>query len=612
MDAKSILHLQEAAKQYSLGNLNDANSICRTLQLKYPHVVDNLHLLALICKQQGEVVEAEKLFKSCIKQAPKRAELRANLANLYKSLHRFEDARQQYQRALISDPSFRLARLGLSRLLNELGDHRQAEQEALRLLSNNKSDAEAWVALAISHRGNREYTQAEDAYSHALGLKPGYAIARQNLGALLTQLNRPMDALTQLDLAAAAGVTGSEINLNRASAMMGLGQFEAAIELLARSAATMPEKLMPADIEVLELLAKIRYMRGEDNFVREFASSANKLPGNVRLQIRYSQLLQGANLLEAAEHVLHDTLKNNGRDANVFCALAAVQQLTGNFTESLSNARQARTEDSSGLQGVDLCIDALMSLGRTDEALSLIIDARLRSPLNQWYIAMEAVAARLLGDPRYPFLYDYDKYVQQFELEPPQGWSSMEQFNTDLIAVLRQRHQFNTQPLDQSLRHGTQTPTSLLRDTNPVIKAFLSCLQHPIDSYRERIGDDQTHPLTSRNRGESELVGCWSVRLGRGGFHVNHVHPEGWISSAYYVETPTEIEHGEGKAGWLKFGEPRFPIAGARAEKFVQPKAGRLVLFPSYMWHGTVPIRGDEPRMSIAFDVLPRPPKTAI
>jgi hypothetical protein len=39
----------------------------------------------------------------------------------------------------------------------------------------------------------------------------------------------------------------------------------------------------------------------------------------------------------------------------------------------------------------------------------------------------------------------------------------------------------------------------------------------------------------------------------------------------------------------------------------VQPRPGRLVLFPSYMWHGTMPIEGEAPRMTIAFDMVPRP-----
>ncbi len=33
-------------------------------------------------------------------------------------------------------------------------------------------------------------------------------------------------------------------------------------------------------------------------------------------------------------------------------------------------------------------------------------------------------------------------------------------------------------------------------------------------------------------------------------------------------------------------------------------KVGTLVLFPSYLWHGTMPISGDEPRMTVAYDAV--------
>lgn len=56
--------------------------------------------------------------------------------------------------------------------------------------------------------------------------------------------------------------------------------------------------------------------------------------------------------------------------------------------------------------------------------------------------------------------------------------------------------------------------------------------------------------------------------------------------------------------GWLKFGEPRYPVPGVTPERMVEPRVGRLVLFPSYMWHGTTPIVTEHPRMSIAFDLV--------
>ena len=61
----------------------------------------------------------------------------------------------------------------------------------------------------------------------------------------------------------------------------------------------------------------------------------------------------------------------------------------------------------------------------------------------------------------------------------------------------------------------------------------------------------------SRRRAPIRFSGSWSVRLTGEGFHVNHVHPAGWISSAFYVALPEAAMGGDAHAGWLSIGEPQ-------------------------------------------------------
>jgi hypothetical protein len=59
--------------------------------------------------------------------------------------------------------------------------------------------------------------------------------------------------------------------------------------------------------------------------------------------------------------------------------------------------------------------------------------------------------------------------------------------------------------------------------------------------------------------------------------------------------------------GWIKFGEPSLELPLKNPiRRAVQPMPGRLVLFPSYMWHGTIPRQASSPRTTIAFDVTRR------
>ncbi len=122
--------------------------------------------------------------------------------------------------------------------------------------------------------------------------------------------------------------------------------------------------------------------------------------------------------------------------------------------------------------------------------------------------------------------------------------------------------------------------------------------------YRELDGWIRTRRIDARRQGW-RIAGSWSVQLAPGGFHTNHVHPQGWLSSAYYVELPEGVGAVEGdRAGWLKFGEPGMPRPVCAPDHFVEPAAGRLVLFPSYLWHGTVPFTTGGRRLTAAFDVL--------
>ena len=89
------------------------------------------------------------------------------------------------------------------------------------------------------------------------------------------------------------------------------------------------------------------------------------------------------------------------------------------------------------------------------------------------------------------------------------------------------------------------------------------------------------------------------------GFHKNHYHSHGWLSSAFYLTVPDAVSAG-GKEGWIKFGEPGFRARKPLGpEYWLQPEEGALAIFPSYLWHGTEALQSDVERMTVGFDVLP-------
>ncbi|HMB72432.1 MAG TPA: putative 2OG-Fe(II) oxygenase [Gammaproteobacteria bacterium] len=362
--------------------------------------------------------------------------------------------------------------------------------------------------------------------------------------------------------------------------------------------------LEPTNLDGQFMLAKLRYMRGDPRFARDLAATAARNRDNPALQQQFASVLRLTGDLAGAELLLRDLIARHGAIPAYRSVLASVLHEMNRLDEARTEALAAANAQPDNLHFQETFVSILLSLGQAETALPLVREIRRHVPGEHIWIAHEATAARLIGDAAYGELYDYDRFVRAYDLEPPPGWRTAAEFNAELAARLNQRHELLRQPFDQSMRAGTQTIGSLCDDEDPVIQAALRAFLAPIAEYRADLGAGGPHPLLSGNYGDARLSTCWSVRLGQEGHHVNHIHPDGWLSSAYYVTVPEETAEATTRFGWIQFGEPRTPVPGAGPAHDVQPRVGRLVLFPSYMWHGTTAIHGPNARMTMAFDVV--------
>ncbi|MBC2652392.1 hypothetical protein H7F50_11260 [Novosphingobium flavum] len=207
---------------------------------------------------------------------------------------------------------------------------------------------------------------------------------------------------------------------------------------------------------------------------------------------------------------------------------------------------------------------------------------------------------RLLDDERAGWLDGAPPFVQDAAV----GLTALEL--TDLADLLRGLHAFQLPYAEQSVRGGTQTDRSVLLRHEPLLQRTREALLAAVGDYVAGLPPpDPTHPLLARPRDRLLIAGSWSVLLGPGGFNVAHSHPRGWISSAFYVSLPGPEAMGPAPAGHFQFGAPPAELGLDLAPyATIAPRAGHLVLFPSTLWHGTVPFEAGE-RLNLAFDVVP-------
>jgi tetratricopeptide (TPR) repeat protein len=313
-------------------------------------------------------------------------------------------------------------------------------------------------------------------------------------------------------------------------------------------------------------------------------------PDNMDLRLIKAKLLEHSDP-EAAYAALAEALGNGATDLRAEI-VAAQLRLAIDPSAALLHAERVRACAPHEAIALTTVCQAKLALGHADAAAELAAELRRRWPLDQSAVGLQATAWRILGDPRYTELYDYKRFVRDWVIDTPAGWTSLEAYLADLARSLDRLHLLKAHPIGLSLRGGSQTNRALRRVDDPAVQAFFAAIDGPIRKHIAAIGAAQDY----------RVAGIWSVKLRPNGYHVNHVHPMGWLSSACYIVLPKVIE--SGTEGWIKFGEPGIPTAPKlEAEHFVKPAPGKLMLFPSYMWHGTVAFGGYEPRLTVAFDL---------
>jgi tetratricopeptide (TPR) repeat protein len=467
------------------------------------------------------------------------------------------------------------------------------EEAALELLvpaAENSSEALLWRWAGLLQRSLDEYESAIASFARAAELAPndpGIAHGRARVA-----LEAGLNAIDLYLQARALAPNDGAVALGLTAARNAMGEGEAAAQEL--------EALVdraPAWAAGHEQLAQLLSTLGQkENATRSIERAVARFP---RQESLWSTLFR-IDLLREDYAALQRDVERAERAGIPRTALAQQRAIVA---AELDPTLHPDDLFNAGPQAEELGlwrIRHLLRVGAVDEALSLIDDELATD--RAWSIwPYASLAWRLAADDRSRWLEGDPALVQVFDLSPslpPLG---------ELAEALRKLHLAKGEYVDQSVRGGTQTDGPLLARIDPLIQRLRRAIVTAVEAYISGLPEpDPRHPSLSRRRDRRiRFSGSWSVRLRGGGRHANHTHPQGWISSALYIALPSPSPSNREDAGWFTLGQPQDKL-GVELEPWrkIEPRAGHLVLFPSWMWHGTLPFAEGE-RLTVAFDVRP-------
>lgn len=447
--------------------------------------------------------------------------------------------------------------------------------------------AKIWQLLGLAWRDEQEMEKATIAFDKAASLAPQDLRIAMGKAQIAFETGRP--SAQQFKAIRAAAPHDGELALSAAAALVHEGKPAVGEQLI--------ESLLerePAWLRGLDALATMRWMAGDTaHFDRNFVKSVAARPQDLALRLGWYRAVSQVGDWNKAQSIIADCRQHFGDriELDAIEAYVATEKGEDDRAEALFTKAAALDDPGTKISHARHCLRT----GRIDQAEAICLKLTgTAAAASAWpYLS---TLWRLKSDPRAAWLDGDAPYIQHFDLD----------IDAEALAALaeclRGLHVSSYHPPEQSLRGGTQTQGHLFLRLEPEIHAIKTLIAQAVRTYVDGLPAYVAgHPLLGTPRGALQFEGAWSVRLSGQGFHVVHTHPVGWISSAFYVALPNSL--GTGQEGWLQLGAPPPDLRIALAPyAVIEPKPGRLVLFPSTMWHGTIPFSDGE-RLTIAFDM---------
>ena len=566
-------------------------------------------LLGSLYSKIGRHLDAENCMIASLAIDPNQPNVRNNLAVCYKRQGNFEQAMKNYSLAITLQPDYLAAYQNLTNLFHDYDMFSKALAVIDIALGVFPEEVVFKKQQAQALLGLRQYDRAQQVYQELHRQAPLDISISHNLAVCLRLNNNPTEALRIFEnLYATAEAASPELVQNMGNAYSDLGHLEHA-----RRCFEHVIHLSPNYVPAHENLKSILWSMGENSsFVDSYEMIIGSGESSAKLQQSYVEtLLTAGKPVKALAFIdsgrsklsLEDPLVN---DFKARCLLA-----TNDTTSAIKFHQKAcDTADSATPYWIDYAI-TLLTAGEVQSAANILEQIFEREPTNQMVLAHLSICWRLLVDSREKRLNNYD-LVGEYEIPTPRGFSQLSTFNQVLNNCLTEFHTSQHHPLEQTVRQGTQTYGNLFSRDHELLRLLQASFREVISRHVDKMKLlEAPYPGFSADQ-EFDFSASWSVRLKDQGYHTQHIHPMGWLSSAYYVDLPTEMEANgaesavEDHSGWIKFGEPNLAVTpNLAAQHIVKPKVGTLLLFPSYMWHGTIPFKSEQTRTSVVFDAIP-------
>ena len=438
------------------------------------------------------------------------------------------------------------------------GNVKDAGQYYQYLIRSGFKDHRVFANYGLLLKDIGKLKKAEICQRRAIEIKPNFAEAYSNLAAILNNTGKLSEAVLLLKKAIKLKPDFAEAHYNLGNVLLNLSRLEEA-EFSTRKAI----KLNP-------------------NFADSYSTLGN--------------ILNDLGKLKEAEICYSYAIKLNPRSKNALLNRGQLLFKNKELNKALIDADQCNSEESRVF-----ALEILYALGRIDEIYRRIEEMpeqfvnNIRLAAFSSFISEHENINTSKNFCRNPFNFLHFSNMQ----------STRKDYIVFIDEIIKELSLINKvwEPRQNTTVNGFHTPMDINLFSNPSknISKLKTFILKEIDQYYLKYAKEDCIYI-SKWPSKKELYG-WHVVLKKQGYQEAHFHPDGWLSGVIYLKVVPSREKNEGA---IEFTLDGYNYSHINSPKLTyQPKLGDIVLFPSSLYHRTIPFTTDQDRMVIAFDLMP-------
>ena len=489
---------------------------------------------------------------------------------------------------------------GVQQLIQYLNNGQlvQAENLAKDLITKYPNTFILHHVLSLALDGQQKFAEAVVSYQNALKLQPNTPDLQFNLGIALTQLNRLEEATNAYQKAIRIQPGFFEAHGNLGTILQRQGKLTEAIASYQKGLAINPQDARgyfncgTALRDKGDLAAAIDCYRKAIALFPNYTDAHNNL----------GETLRDFGDMNAAVKSYQAALKLNPNHANTNYNMAEFLYLAKQYDEAIAYFERSQLDDWQAR--------SLYCLYKAEhfDAFKTKLDAiahktRHTSP----FICTLAThyAINFGVENRYNFCKSAFDFVYQ------QPIAELAEPNSALLKALL--NDINNADIAErvqgKLYNGKQSAGNLFKRPEASFLTLADLIKKEFMRYKNQFAHADCELIVSFPT-ELEFTSSWYVKMRQGGHLSPHIHEIGWLSGAVYLAMPTPKNNSfEGAFEYGTHGDD-YPIKLPQTQasfttKLILPKVGDIVLFPSSLFHRTLPFSTDEDRICIAFDLRP-------